>query len=70
MVASQWELDDESSSLLMQRFYKEMSGGSDAASALCSAMLLMKLSEGSPAAIARSVRKWGGYLVWGLPTVI
>jgi hypothetical protein len=65
VVASQWSLDDEASSELMQKFYEEMSRGSDTATAIRSAMLRMKPEEGLPA----EVYKWGGYLVWGLPTV-
>lgn len=69
VVASQWSVKDEPSSKLMQRFYKEMSRGSDTATAIRAAMLSMKPKEGSPAEVASSVYEWGGYLVWGLPTV-
>ncbi|CAM6021203.1 unnamed protein product [Sphagnum balticum] len=69
VVASQWSVKDEPSSKLMQRFYKEMSRGSDTATAIRAAMLSMKPKEGSPAEGASSVYEWGGYLVWGLPIV-
>lgn len=69
VVASQWKLEDKSGSKLMRKFYEELSGGSDAATALRGAMLSMKPRESSPAKIASSIRNWGGYLVWGLPTV-
>ena len=68
VVASQWKLDDKASSELMPLFYKEMSRGSDAATALRAAMLRRK-PKGSPLEVADSVRLWGGYLIWGLPTV-
>jgi hypothetical protein len=69
IVASQWSLEDESSAELMQKFYEEMSRGSDTATAMRAAMLRMKPKQGSSLEIASSVYKWGGYLVWGLPTV-
>jgi CHAT domain-containing protein len=69
MVESQWSLKDEPNSKLMKRFYKEMSRGSDIATAICAAMLSMKPEKGSPVEVASSVYGWGGYLVWGLPTV-
>lgn len=69
VVASQWKLQDEASSELMQKFYQEMSRGSDTATAMRAAMLRMKSNQGSSSEIASSVYKWGGYLVWGLPTV-
>lgn len=73
IVASQWKLEDGSSSELMVEFYREMSRGTtDAASALRAAMIRMMKSpdveSGSSKQVA-DVYKWGGYLVWGLPTV-
>ncbi len=69
VVESQWSLKDEPNSKLMKRFYKEMSQGSDIATAIRAAMLSMKPEKGSPVEVASSVYEWGGYLVWGLPTV-
>jgi len=69
IVASQWKLEDKSSSELMVEFYRNLRGGrSDAASALRAAMLHMMRGPGSSEQVV-DVYKWGGYLVWGLPTV-
>lgn len=71
IVASQWKLHDESSSRLMQEFYKEMSRGHrrDAASALQKAMITMSTPKEGSSDAEVDVYEWGGYMVWGCPTV-
>uniref|UniRef100_A0A7I4A0D3 CHAT domain-containing protein n=2 Tax=Physcomitrium patens TaxID=3218 RepID=A0A7I4A0D3_PHYPA len=67
IVASQWELEDNSSPELMVEFYREMRRGTtDAAFALRAAMIhMMKSSDvesGSSKQVVE-VYKWSGYLV-------
>lgn len=63
VVASQWRVDDDMTPELMNEFYACMKRGSDAATALCHSMRLMKSMH------EEDVHKWGTFNVWGLPTV-
>jgi hypothetical protein len=70
IITSQWKVGDTSSSELMLEFYKEMRGGCDASAVLQIAMSRkMKVGERHGSVELVDICKYGGFLVWGSPTV-
>ncbi len=70
IVASQWQVPDVSTSVLMQGFYTHLRRGKDAASALRASMLqmLQTLNPDDQQEVYH-VHQWAPFLVWGLPTI-